>query len=532
MPLPLTVTLRSGTTVFRDVTAQLRDVKWRITAPGGNASASVTLDRPLLDTGRELEAFATITISDGRNGQVLWQGDLEDPGRAAGGDGESWNLTAMGAAARAEDVTAPYIGIDSSLEPWVRRFETKPNARNDLQDNFDVGYSLTLSVPQGTSSSTLGGTWIGMRYPHLLSSGQNLGTIRAATVAGRTDANQYQALDVDGSTYDFDTLSTTPGSLSANATAHFGTSKFVPSLMFTHDGGPFTTTSSDWVAFGGVAVRSLIRNKSGTIIAANTYTQTYMTAAEIIGDILGGDRVPTWDGPNAVIATPTLQIRQFAFPDPVSTRQLLDELTTLLPDYFWSVTGDNQFTYQVWPSTIRYCIDAHDGFDNPGSTDDLYNACSVRWVDALGITQRVRATSTIDVLDDAGIVREHAIDMGNNAAIDDTQALAVGDAFLAQHGVPGGSATLTVARPVLDRGTGRTVMPWELQPGCLVKVNGADASVATATATARDGATVFRVVAVEFDSTSCTARLELDSPPRTVGAVTKDLSKNRITRRA
>src|SRR3990172_8327622 len=91
------VTARSDLHLSRDV----RDLVFRSVAPGGFASAELSLDRPLRLDPTEIAAFGDMYVYDSRSGAVLWQGRLEDPGRGAGADGEGWSLRAAGPAAHA-----------------------------------------------------------------------------------------------------------------------------------------------------------------------------------------------------------------------------------------------------------------------------------------------------------------------------------------------------------------------------------------------------------------------------------------------
>jgi hypothetical protein len=230
-----------------------------------------------------------------------------------------------------------------------------------------------------------------------------------------------------------------------------------------------------------------------------------------VEDLLG--RLLTeFDGANATVATNTYAIDHLAYPDGVTPAKVLDDLMMYEPAYFWQATDRNsagkyKFEWKAWPSTVRYEADAVDGYRSTGSADGLYNAVTVRWRDSRGWIQTTRRTSTVAQL---AFTRDAFLDLGDEVA-SPTNADQAGDQFLAEHATPPNAGTLTVARPIYDHDRGTRVMPWEIRPGNLIRVRGIAPNPNSLNATRGDGVTVFSIVGVDYNTSSASATLELDS---------------------
>jgi hypothetical protein len=257
-------------------------------------------------------------------------------------------------------------------------------------------------------------------------------------------------------------------------------------------------------------------------------------ASEVVNDLLGR-LLPHYDGYDAEVWTTSFAIDQLAYPDGASAQKVLEDLMTIEPAYYWAAWESNSdgryhFEWKEWPTAVRYEASAADGFDSPASAGELYNAVSVRWRDGLGVGRTTRRTQTVDILDAAELTREAYLDLSDEVGSDAT-ATKVGDEFLAEHQRPVNSGTLTISRPILDIEMGRQVMPWEIRPGNLIRVRNVLPRVDSLNASARDGVTIFKIAAVEFNAGTAAATLELDSYPLTVARAIANLSKRRITRK-
>lgn len=271
---------------------------------------------------------------------------------------------------------------------------------------------------------------------------------------------------------------------------------------------------------GDIFVKPRLRDLSGGLY---TSTNTAATdAAEVISDILG---TPGWvslvDAPNAILAPNVNAIPHLTYPEGVAPTRVLDDLARIEPDRYWYVgettsTGLHRFEWAAWPTAIRYEASVADGFDSPGSTADVFNRVLVRYTDAGGVLRTVTRTSTVPNLEAVGIVRATVLNLPEGTANTAATAEVAGDAFLAEHAFPVNGGTLRISRPILDRIRGRMVQPHEIEPGTLVRLrDGAVPGANSINSPTRDGATVFRIVAMDYRLSSNTAELSLDSYART-----------------
>lgn len=536
--VPLNVTLITNCCVRR-VTRELRDLTFRSTAPGGYAGATFSLDRPLRLKPNELAYYSRVVIS-GNHGGIVWEGRLEDPGRGVGPDGEIWDITATGSSAHTHDRTVPLIYVDRRLDPWVPSRYNHKAAQVGSADHEDQVASIQIQFLNGTVATT---SYIGdVIYHAARDASMLLARVSCDHIEGVTDQNWRIKLHTrtdDGASPGnvvSHQASTTGQALAGQVgDTNFNTAHNVANLRLDRDTAGVTVTDDDtWTTFRNIVVRTQLKDTSGTDITTG-YTTNYVLASDVVKDLLG--RLLTkYDGPGASIATTTYQIEQLAFPDGIDAAGALDELMRLEPAYYWAAweqntAGEYRFEWKQWPSTVRYEATVKGGIDSPGSADGLYNAVTVRWRDGLGRARNTRRTQTVADLDDAGLTREAFLDLSDEIGTSNN-AVQAGDQFLEEHAKAPNQGTLVIDRPILDRDTGRMVQPWEILPGFLIRVRGILPSVDALNATDRDGVTVFRVVAVEYNASSATATLELDAFPLTVARALAELRKPReLTRK-
>lgn len=539
IPVPLCVRLKTARG-DKHITRDLRSLTFRSTAPGGFASATFSLNRPLSVQPDEIAYYASAYIYDGRNGSVVWEGRLEDPGRSAGVDGQVWEITAVGSMAHASDRKVPRILADQSVERWRRHSSTLRNAQTSVEGDDDGTTSLTFTFNEGSTVST--GQTATMYYRALRETGQFLARVRAEVDDGGTSSLWEDRLLTQNS----GGTTTTVHSDTWNTTARFifgergHATQAIPSghdIAFYRSirvGAGGTASSASNSRFDNVAVRAILKDKTGADITSG-YTVNYVLAHEVVHDLLGG-LLAKYDGTNASVDTSsTFQIDQFAYPDGATSAEMLDDLMVIVPAYYWVAWESNsdglyRFEWKAWPSTVRYEADVTGGFSGPGSASQLFNAVNVRWRSPAGNIRIRSGTQTVDELTDAGLTREETIDLGDNigsSAIGDQAR----DQFLAEHATVSNAGTLTIDRKILDTQTGRMVDPWEIRPGTLIRVRGILPRVDSLNATARDGVTVFKIVSVEFDAATATAQLELDSYSYSTARALANLEKRRTRRR-
>lgn len=540
LPIPLTVQLSTGRTNMH-IERDLRSLNFRSVAPGGFASAQFSLDRPLSQSPDEIAYYGDVYIYDARNGNCVWCGRLEDPGRGVGADGQVWDLAAVGPSAHVQDRTRQYIVIDSSLNNWERDTGTRRGSKTEIEtvDDDDETTGLTSTFPDGMTVVT--GDFIRWIYLPIRRAGQTLGRLAASVVNNATSSSWQNRLTtrLDGT---YNTVhevdwSTTPQGLSASfgsATRPIGAGQNRAFIIVRRSGANVNAGDDRFGNFTNVVVRSVLLNADGTT-ATGIYGNNYVFAHYVVRDLLGRF-LTAYDGANAVIdETSTYQIDQAAWPDGVTPGKVLDDLMVLEPTKYWAAwetnsDGKHRFEWRTWPTTVRYEADVVDGFDSPGSAQGLFNAVTIRWRGAKRAIRTRNLTQTVDVLDDAGLIREEMIDLGGDIG-SATNAFQAGEQFLAERQTPPNAGTLTVQRPIYDHDRGMMVQPWEIRPGHLVRVRGVMPHTDSLNASGRDGVTTFRVVAVDYDTGSAAATLELDSHPYTVAHALANLGRNVITRR-
>lgn len=477
----------------------------------GFRQAQISLSQPLILAPRELQAFSALRITHARTAGVIWEGDLQDPNRSQGAGGPVWDLQALGRISYLEMVERPYIVIDGNPDSWVRAQETTEtirSAQTQVANNPDVGDGLQFSVPDGTFIDNGGnpGYITKMYYPHLQLIGQVLGAVVVGlSVAGKVNANQYQGI-YTSTLDDSVTFTTALGSFSGS---WVGTED-VPYLVWGYTTDGYTTDANDWCNFGQVTVRALLHDASGAPETGSFTHLSYVYIDDVIPDLIGSGLAPGLTLGNVEVPVSRHQFKHLAYKDPVTARQVLDDMAILEPGYYPSVWQNSVLNWLAFTSVVRYELDAdRDEFRYSGSAADLYNAVTVRYINKAGIASYVRRTSTVAVLDDAGLTREAQLDLSNNIGISDTDAELAGDNFLADHSTVIRGGTVTVSRRVWDNAAARTVHPSEMRAGDIAVIKNVDPNPGSIGATASNGSTAFRVISCSYDigTGACTVEL-------------------------
>lgn len=539
IPQPLEVRLRTAR-ADRYVTAELRGLRWRTVSPGGFAWARLALDRPLTIQPDEIAPYGQMFVYDARDTRTQFEGRLEEPGRAAGRDGQVWDLAAVGPAAHARDRNVPLIYVDSGLDGWARNGASVEHG-DVMTDDLHGTPKYLLKFPEGSTVSNSDA--VILEYRAILDAGQKLGLVRCneddGAIVVSFENRLATATGTGASTVrDSDTFSTTEGTLEAwvSGTNAIPNGEDRPTLRIIRvSGGPAAVGNNAWGKFYNIVVRSLLLAKDGAErTTSGDNSSSTILASDVVADLLGR-LLPKFDGAGASIATTTHPIDQLVYPDGVDAMEVLDDLQLLEPAFTWEAyesnpaTGKHRFSWRAWPTTVRYDADVDDGYDSTGSAVELYNAVMVRWKDQGGHVRTTRRTQIVPDLDAAGLTREpKPIDLGDNLG-SLANAQRVGDQFLAEHKFPPNAGKLVIARPVYDHLTGSTVMPWKILPGYLIRVAGVLPHVDALNPSGRDGATIFKIAAMEYDAGDAAAELELDSYPPTVTRALAELARRKRT---
>lgn len=538
--VPLTVRVLTSRAA-RAITADLRDLWFRETAVGGFAAARLSLDRPLATEPDEIAYYGQVSINAGST--VIWEGDLEDPGRSASGDGQVWDLVAMGPAAQTRDRVVPLIYVDKTLSDLRRSDNITPGGTNSVTEDPGIGSgdALVLQLPSGLPLVT--NSRVAVRYLRCTESGQKIARVDYAWDAGRTSASLKVELILRTAGGGSDVPRTQTFSTAGDVLApkEIGTDwtsgRDIAEFRIIWVGGGVTVADDiTWASIRDITVVATRYDKSGNeLVTAAGYSANTVLASEVVADLLGR-LLPGFDGANASIATTSYAITQLAYPDGVDAARVLEDLMRLEPGYRWAAgrrnpsTGKYSFIWTQWPTTVRYEADVTDGYGAPGSADGLYNAVTVRWKDSKGLIKATSRTSTVPVLTAASRTRTGFLDLGDNIG-SLAEAQQAGDQWLADRQYPPNAGRLTIARPILDHVTGRMVQPYEIEPGYLIRVRGILPRIDALNATARDGVTVFRIWAKEYWASKAAAELELDSYPASTARALATLHQPPLRRR-
>lgn len=551
LPVPLGVRLQTAH-MDRHVTVDVRDLEYRSVAKGGFASCGIKLDRPLLSQPEEIKQYGRLYVYDKRNGQTVWEGRQEEPGRTNSNAGQVWDLNAVGPSAHLHDRFEPVIYVDNPLNRMHRVDNVTPGGTDGIKaDPADAAgsrQSMLLQFPTGLALVT--NSRVVMRYNDIQVAGQKLARIDFAASMGVTSASlAVQALArTDGNLATSDTARsftfTTVGAgqsarvIVTNWTAGRNTIEW--RIIYT---GAGTTVAADttWAALYDMVVLATRYDQAGTeLLTAASYGNNHVFADQVVADLLGR-WLNQFDGADASVdASPAYHIDQLAYPDGVDAYGVLEDLLSFEPAYTYAAWESNpyagyaynavknHFEWRLWPTTVRYEASVVDGFDSPGSGADVYDRVGVRHRHPDSTIEIHESTQTVQILSDAGLIRKAFIDIGDDVG-SPANAVRVGQQFLGEHATAPNAGRLRIARPIYDADRGRMVMPWEIRPGYLIRVRGVLPYVNALNTTARDGVTVFKINAVNFRASDAVAELELDSYPLSVTQALADLQQHRPT---
>ncbi|HEU4541764.1 MAG TPA: hypothetical protein VFR23_11620 [Jiangellaceae bacterium] len=533
MSIPFAVRIKTNRT-DRHITRQVRDLSFREVAIGGWANATFSLDHPLSFQPDEIAPFGRVYIY--HDGQIVWNGRLEDPGSGADASGEVWHLTAMGPSAHARDTVTPRYYVDTRAERFFVGITSTKHCEVSSRGEDDP--AITMRVAQGSNWLVNEAglvVWSGAN-----DAGQTLARISVAWDGGFTSSNNEvrlatSTLPAASVTRDSAALSTAGGTLVCALGGALPTGEDAVYLRTIRLTSNFIPVNDDtfWAEFTNFVVRTRLKNASGANINSG-YSGNTIRADQVINDLLG-DVLTEYDGPNALVDTTTHAIDHLVYPDGVTPADIFDDMMTFEPAFRWGAyeygaTDLARFEWTTWPSTVRYECTAQDGIDLPSSAAQLYNRVRVRYVTANGTRKTIQRTAAVPELDDEGVVREADLDLGDNAGTL-SNAQRAGDEFLAQHASPPAAGTLTIARPIYDLAYGRMVQPWEIKAGELIRIRDVMPRSAALTATGRDGISVFRIASKEYNTDTASARLDLDTQSLSTAKALAELAKLKTSRR-
>ncbi len=491
--------------------------------PGGYKSCTFGLARPLSNLPAELYPYTRVIVYDQTSGDVRWSGRLEIPGRGS----PSWSMSAVGGAGHATDRQQPIVYIDSRISEWERVSDFGangvPNAQVETTGGTGEAPGLRQTFPRGLVVPTNGS--VAVRYPHLVGSGQHVAKASVTHFEGLTTGNARQQLVgssastgpfIDDENY----WSTGQQTLLANIGTSLGleTCNYMDYIANLFVGG---TVGTDVTYAQAIAMRiqgTRVDTTGAELVTAADYPATNILPHLIVNDLLGRMLPDYYAG--TVSTASGNAVDQLAYTDGATAEDVLADLMAMDPAMRWAAWepgADNRwrFVWDTWPTTVGLEAEATPGsFTSPGTASDLYNQVRVKWL-AAGRGSATRPvwslyTQPLPLLDQAGIVRSGVVDLGSQVG-SAAQAATAGAAFLAAHKDPTNNGTLRVTGPIVDLEHSRTLQPWEIVAGPLIRVRNVVPRVDSLNATDRDSTTVFRVAEVSYSDSAGAATLTLDS---------------------
>jgi hypothetical protein len=547
IPVPLSIRLQTSTRDLH-ITSEVDALQFGSTSPGGFDSATLTLHRPLALMPGEVTQFGRLYVYDARNGNTVWEGRLQDPGRSAGSDGQTYALAAVGGQAHLQDDTRQLYYVDTDMTRWDKVDNATAAAQvEQVGDYNDTGVSvMILRIPQGTSVDGAGApssSRVVAAHRGIAEANQKIARLSYNYDCGLTTANithsMYAATqgvgtaDVPFST----TFSTTSSAVTRVIGTDWTAGRNRPIVRF-HYTAAASNVSADtwWLLVSGVNLLATRYDKSGNeLLTGASYTSDMVLAHQVVEDLLGRILGATVDGPNATVATTSYLIEQLCYPDGVNPATVLEDLIKFEAAYTYHLWESNpangkfRFEWVPWPTSVRYEADIVDGFSSPSSGNTVYNKIAVRYRNR-GTTRIRLSSQSVPALAAAGFDRVAFLDLGDEAS-GSTNAGRVGDQYMAEHRYPVNQGSLTVRTPILDMDTGRMVQPWEIRPGNLIRVHGVAPYPDALNSNGRDGNTIFKIAAASYSSADVSATLDLDSYSPSVARALASLVRRPVVRR-
>lgn len=527
MSTPFTVLMLNGNR-WSDITAQSRGLRFRETCPGGFHSASLSLSKRIANLVAD-DPFNRIFIVDSRNKSTVWEGRIEDLGRAVDADGQWREYTIIGSGGWAQSIKRPYVLLDRALESW-EPVSIMPYVKVELGADTDTGNdALLYSIPQGTN--TVINDRAHFRYRALEQAGHLFGGIAYTHDSGViSTAREVQFRYPSGTLIATDTQSTTPATRGWEVTTDFavGAVTNLPHIQFRVVTASTPTTNPDvWSSVYNVVMKSLRKDATGANITTGAdYVANNIQAEDVVNDLLGRWFSGVYDGANAAVSTAaTHNIDQWAYLDGIGGADLLSDLMALEPGFFWEARdsgltgGACSFAWSPWPTARTYHAEALN-IEAPMTYADVFNEVNVRYRNDGGFTRFVTDTQTVTGM---GFTRSDVVDLADELG-SDANATRVADQFLLEHASPSNQGRLTVDRPIFNSASGRYEMPWEIRTGKLIEVGGITPSKDALNTTDRNAITVFRIVGKDVDEYGV-ATLELDTYPRTVSQALRRMAR-------
>lgn len=518
MRAPISLRVRDGFT-DRLVTRYASGFRFRKTANGGHADASVTLNTPA-NMFSDLGPNDRLWAYDKRTGRCLFDGYTNNPGAQTGRTGEGFDLSALGGSSRAFERAERLLYMDRAFSWWQRGGNTAALASATAEAGTapDTGNpALLMQFQPGVPIDT--GSFVQLIYDARSFNGK-IGGYRGVFKGGVNDTNYQYRYGVEGGATVNWSLSVAGASSARQSVVDYTPGPGFVVIRLVRAAGGATTVALDnvWVALEDVVVLGQLLDRNGAYVQSASYAS--ILASAVVEDLLG--RVLNFCDPNAsTVAATSFGIDQLTFLDAATPAEVFDQLALFEPDFLWEInettaSGLHVFNYRKWPTSPRYQVPASMPVERPGGDVDLCNRIAVNWTDAKGNAQVTVRGAYVPTLGDRNpVLSSGAVDPAFVGRIRDAESVTlpdgkgslanaqrIGDQVLATKAAPPRAATVRVDRPIMDRDRGEKVQPWEIVPGYVVQV----------CATGE----LMRLTEVEYDDEDGVATLTLGEPMLTI----------------
>lgn len=512
-------------------------VRFQKADPGGFISASFVLDQRLGFRSDMVQAYSRCYVMDKATGEVVFEGDITNPGRSIGDTGFLYEIQVDGPAKGVlGDWSNSRIYVDRDLEPHKlasgatigTTAEKAENRAGTADDALILGFPNSFHVETNAQVET--------RYDRIVEAGQYVGYINYRWDAGITNASWIiRAIGSPPSVVVRTQTANTSGSGLSGVNVS-GSDYTKVYFQFQWTSSPSSTGTGDvvWASIMDLVIVARVRDKNGTWQLSG-YGDG-VSAARVIGDLLGDPAILSaqFDSANARIDLgAAYAITQLAYPDGVQVPQILDDLMKFEPACTYYCGASNplndkySFAWIERSRLVRYeAMLMSDVHETGAQEADQYNRAVARWRTPIGQLRVTATTQSIPAMTAAGRTRTFFQDLSNTVGslANATQAnLSV----LGDHQYPDNSGTLTIAREVVDLFTGRRVQPYEIEPGYMIRLVGINPYPDAINYTAPNGGTVCRIVTTDYDGSSNSVSLNLDGVPLSLMQAIRNTRTNR-----
>lgn len=497
--------------------------------PGGMVSAKFIVDQWLGVRSDILMPYSRVKFFNKQNGDVVFEGDTSHAGRSASEDGSLLEINVEGGVARMSDWSGPRIWADTDLSAFVKTITSVVGSTVQPGDDKGLSANEALNLSFNSDQHVETNFRCEAGYFRMRESGQEIGRFNYSWDGGHTSGSpgwlvrsivtppstavRSQVLNVSGSG---------PSGAVTGISYTDGANVLYLQLIWTS--GSSNTGSSGaeivWASFMNVQLVARLKTKAGSFIAGANYND-YIRADQVWEDMLGTELLSaSFDGTNAIIDLGTgYQIDQLAYPDGVTPQQVADELMKFELGCTYLVGASNILNNKY---TIRWMSRTElpryefmvwvDDYSSGAQDVDQFDVAVARWKSPGGLIKQTVTTQSIPEMTAVGRSRRIYQDLTDTTSSANNAAQA-NTVLLNDHRFPTNGGKLVVSRRVVDLFTGRTVEPWEIQPGYVARVSGMNPNRDALNSSPRNGSTLCRIVTNEYDGAAHAASLDLDSEP-------------------